>query len=234
MPATNSSTNPTRNNHSTTDAVAAISANTISAQATKSVLDETRRAFLRAIGKRGGMARARAFTPDYQRMARACVRHESNVANGRKGGIAYVRKYGKRQIAELGRAYRLAHPSDLERILQTTLIEIGALDFEREAFLFPRSRVHPITGDFVFRRGRKVIYADGEQWHTNNTELPGCAERGTRDAHYDTYLIARGWHVLRVSEHAIRAHDHHTDGDALINQLRQFIFGDSAAGAPKD
>lgn len=69
-----------------------------------SVSDE-RRAFLRKIGRRGGLKRAQAFTSEYQRAARACVRHESNVANGRKGGIAYVMKYGKRKLVEQARQY---------------------------------------------------------------------------------------------------------------------------------
>jgi hypothetical protein len=48
--------------------------------------------YKQAIGRKGGLRRAQAFTREYQQRARARVRHESNVANGRLGGKAYVRK----------------------------------------------------------------------------------------------------------------------------------------------
>ena len=53
---------------------------------TTTVLTKERRAFLSKIGRKGGLSRAQAFTADFQRMVRACVSHEANVANGRKGG----------------------------------------------------------------------------------------------------------------------------------------------------
>lgn len=175
--------------------------------------------------RRGGLKRAQAFTSEYQKLARLHVSSESCQANGRKGGIAYIRKYGKRKLAEQARAYRLEHPSDLEQITERALIEIGAQDHEREGFIFPNSHRHVITGDFVFRNLKPhcVIYADGEQWHTDNHTLAGCAERGTKDAHYDQYLNYRGWRVLRLTEAEIKAHDRGIDAGAMLTRVRTFL-----------
>lgn len=197
-------------------------------------LSDERRAFLSKIGRKGGLSRAQAFTADFQRMARACVSHEANVANGRKGGIAYVRKYGKRKLVEQARQYRLAHPSDLEQIVERALVAIGAVlsaaeGYEREAYVFPKSHCHLNTGDFVFRKQRKIVFADGAAWH-NGKELPAsfvnCVDRVMRDEKLDSYLRAHGWQVLRLSEQEIRAHVCGTDGGAMTERLRRFVEED--------
>lgn len=189
-------------------------------------LTKERRAFLRKIGRKGGLSRAKTFTSEYQREARACVSHESNVANGRKGGIAYVRKYGKRKLVEQARQYRLAHPSDLERTVEGALIAIGAENFEREAYVFPKSRCHHNTGDFLFRKQHQIVFADGAAWH-NGKHLPlslvGCADRAMRDEKLDNYLRYVGWQVLRLSEQEIHAHMRGTDDGAMLANLRRFI-----------
>ena len=194
-----------------------------------------RRAFLRKIGRRGGTNRAKQFTRASQQAARACVAHESNVANGRKGGIAYVKKYGKRKLVEQARQYRLVHPSELESIVADALQQIGVRDFEREAYLFPKSRVHHNTGDFVFRQHHQVVYADGAAWHCGKVlplALADCADRstlaphasaGVRDEKMDNYLCDRGWTVLRLSESEIKAHARGTDAGAMLGRLREFL-----------
>lgn len=189
-------------------------------------ITEERRAFLREIGRKGGLKRAQGFTSDFQRRARACVSHEANVTNGRKGGIAYVKKYGKRKLVEQARQYRLAHPSDLERTVESALITIGATDYEREGYLFPKSHCHLNTGDFVFRKAHKVVYADGKAWH-NGKELPAsfvnCVDRAMRDEKMDAYLRYRGWRVLRLSEDEIHSHARGVDGGALLGRLRELL-----------
>jgi len=196
---------------------------------TPTILTEERRAFLRAIGRRGGLTRAQAFTSEYQRMARACVSHAANVENGRKGGVAYVRKYGKRKLVEQARQYRLKHPSDLEQIVADALDQVGAVlneveGYEREGYVFPRSHVHHLTGDFLFRASKRIVYADGAAWH-NGKDLPlsfaDCADRAMRDERYDAYLAHRGWRVLRLSEAEIKAHAR--DGGALLAKLQAFF-----------
>jgi len=127
-------------------------------------MTDERRAQLREWGRLGGLKRAQAFTSEYQRAARAKVRHESNVANGRKGGIAYVKKYGYRKLVDQARQYRLNNPSELERIVEDTLQLIGATDYEREGWLFLDTDACN-TGDFVFRSRKCVVYADGAAWH---------------------------------------------------------------------
>ena len=71
-------------------------------------LTAKRRKFLRTIGRRGGLKRAEAFTPQFQREARSHVSHEANVANGRLGGIANRRKHSKRKRVKQVRRHRLA------------------------------------------------------------------------------------------------------------------------------
>ena len=192
-----------------------------------------------AIGRIGGLKRAKAFTREYQQRARARVRHESNVANGRLGGKAYVRKYGKRSLVERARQYRLNKPSNLERAVRRALHRIGVHDFEPEAYIFPKSKVHAIIGDFVFRRAHAVVYADGETWHQDLPSLARCAERGTRDEHYDNYLRYQGWRVLRLSEHEIDHYerdaklDQQNDHLPLLQKLRAFLRECGAYGGER-
>ncbi len=189
-------------------------------------LSAKRRKFLRTIGRRGGLKRAEAFTSKYQRMARACVSHEANVANGRKGGIAYVHKHGKRRLVEQARQYRLQHPSDLEQIVERTLIAISASDYEREGYVFSRSRDHHNTGDFVYRTRRKIVYANGAVWHNAkdlHPSLANCADRAMRDEKFDSYLRDRGWQVLRLPEQEIRDHARGRDGGAMQRKLGEFL-----------
>ena len=197
--------------------------------------DEQRERY-RAMGRKCGKARAQAFTSEFQRMARSHVSHDACVANGRLGGIAYVQKYGMRKLVEQARQYRLANPSDLERIVADALERIGAtedgtLGYEREAYLFPQSHCHHNTGDFVFRKVKCVVYADGAAWH-NGKELPlsfaNCADRRMRDEAYDNYLQARGWRVLRLSEAEIREWDRSADegirgNEPMLRKLRAFL-----------
>ena len=205
-------------------------------------LTDERRAFLRKIGRKGGLSRAKAFTSKFQRAARACVSHESNVENGRKGGIAYVRKYGKRKLVEQARQYRLQHPSDLEQIVERTMIEIGAAGYEREAYVFPKSRCHHNTGDFLFRKRRLIVYADGAAWHNGKTlpiSFAGCADRAMRDEKLDNYVRWHGWQVLRLSEQEIHEYDR-TQGmetcgnQPMLRKLREFIFNTGEGGGSKE
>lgn len=193
-------------------------------------ISEERRELLRQWGRKGGLKRAKAFTPEFQREARACVSHDSNVANGRKGGIAYVKRYGKRRLAEQARQYRLAHPSDLERIVESALVSVGATGYEREAFIFPKSHCHVIIGDFVFRtlKPHRIVYADGKIWHMDNSPFANCVEQGTKDEHYDQYLAYRGWRVLRLTQEEIEAHDRGADGGAMLSKLQAFLSGGGA------
>lgn len=193
-------------------------------------LTRERRAFLAKIGRKGGISRAKAFTPKFQRMARACVSHEANVANGRLGGIAYVRKHGKRKLIDGARQYRLQHASELGQAVEAALIEIGATGYEREACVFPKSRCHFNTGDFVFRQRRLIVFADGTAGH-NGKEVPAsfvdCVDRAMRDERLDSYLRHRGWKVLRLSEGEIRAHMRGRDSGSVLVRLREFIEGAS-------
>jgi predicted DNA-binding WGR domain protein len=188
----------------------------------------------RAWGRIGGKKRAQAFTREFQRAARACVSHESNVANGRLGGKAYVQRYGMRRLVEQARAYRFNNPSNLEKSVEAALIELSAIvpvagEYEREAYLFPNSHCRLETGDFVFRslKPHRVIYADGNAWHNGkklHPSLANCADRRARDKRNDNYLLGRGWSILRLTEAEIKAYaSAQGDNGALVEKLRTFF-----------
>lgn len=191
-------------------------------------ITDERRAFLRECGRKGGLVRAQSFSIEFQRNARAHVSHESNVANGRKGAAVTLQKYGRAALVEKVRRYRLAHPSNLERIVADALTLIGATGYEREAYLLPDTDAC-LTGDFVFFPERKVIYADGRTWHTNGHPLHGEA-RADRDAHNDALLQSEGWQVLRLTQAEIEEYDRTASegirgNEALLRKLREFLWG---------
>ncbi|MBN1139931.1 MAG: DUF559 domain-containing protein, partial [Anaerolineae bacterium] len=66
------------------------------------------------------------------------------------------------------------------------------------------SRCHHYTGDFVFRRVKVVVYADGDRWHRNSDEI---GPRADQDADLDRWLQERGWAVVRLPEATIAAGD---------------------------
>lgn len=132
--------------------------------------------------------------------------HDHMSAIGAAGARETIRRYGRRYLAELGRQHRLAHPTNLERTVQAALEALGLhenVHYEREGYLFPKSARHHYTGDFVFRRGRLCLQADGDRCPqgANHSRLIGC--RKELDDRLDDWLRDLRWTVVRLPESLI-------------------------------
>ena len=164
-----------------------------------------------ALGSRGG-----STTVDTHGIA-----HMASI--GRAGARATIAKYGAKFLADRLRQYRRDNPTDLEQTVDTALQQLGLVEgenenYEREAFVFADSDCHLQCGDFVFRRQKLVVYADGKHWHEDN---PHVGNRLAIDADNDEYLVSRGWRVVRLPEQVITA-----DLAALREALRAAIAGE--------
>lgn len=91
-------------------------------------------------------------------------------AKGRKGYQATVARHGKHIATEKLQAYRLAHPSDLERQVMGILNRLG-VQYEREVWLesvvTAKSQIYLI--DFVIN-GRLAIEVNGDWAHQFHRE----------------------------------------------------------------
>jgi very-short-patch-repair endonuclease len=146
-----------------------------------------------AARKKGGQARAKQFTSDTQKAARACVKKSSLRANGRKGWAASMLKVDAPTLIEKIALRGRQRPTDLERIVQSWLDAAG-LSYARQV-VEDRWII-----DFVV--GRTAIECDGHVWHTDGDwQGYGRTERNMRK---DAYLKALGYRVVRLSEKQIK------------------------------
>lgn len=113
--------------------------------------------------RRAGLARAKAFTPEYQRAARARQSPESLAARGRKGYAAVVAKVGKAGALKIIADYRRDHPSAGESKLAAALTAAG-IGFAREVV------IGDCIADFVIHETQTVIEVDGGNWHDANKD----------------------------------------------------------------
>ncbi len=142
--------------------------------------------------RRGGRTRALAFDAAYQRRARSFVSREACVRSGRKGAQVTLERYGAAFLHERLRAWRLAHPSSLERRLIELLREAGqreGLDYAREHRPLPESR---ITVDFCWPDRRLVVEVDGPV----HALFDEGGERFRLDELRRARLQAAGWRVV--------------------------------------
>jgi very-short-patch-repair endonuclease len=135
----------------------------------KSMSPEERREYMRQIARRGGKARAKAFTPAYQRAARRKVSRESLQSNGRKGAARTIELHGYKALFEGCRRSRLANPSPNELVM-IGLLKTLKLEFEREYVLGETL----YTLDFYLRECRLGIEVDGS---IHDPGKPGEAKR---------------------------------------------------------
>lgn len=146
----------------------------------------------RQAGRKGGQARAKQFTREHQQRARACVRPESNRANGRKGFDATEARHPGLGAAKLA-AWRAANPSTPEQIVDTWLAEMG-VTAEREV---------PFDGLFLDRViGEIAVEIDGGGLH--GQRAPEAETRARNDARKDALAYALGYKLIRLPEAAIR------------------------------
>jgi very-short-patch-repair endonuclease len=151
----------------------------------------------RAAARRGGQARARQFTPESQRQARAHVSLESCARNGAKGYAAAVARHGKEFASEKARAWRLEHPSKPEQEVMRILRLLGAPEPERE-FRVPHLEFQPCWVDFAWPETKRVIEVYG-RFHRDHEE------RMERDARKCVALAKAGWNVLILQDRELNA-----------------------------
>jgi hypothetical protein len=101
---------------------------------TKAMTPEELRAFRSEMGRRGGRARAKQFTPASQRAARRKVSSESCRRNGAKGAARTIELHGYTALFEGCRRKRLANPSKTELVMMG-LLKTLRLRYEREYVL---------------------------------------------------------------------------------------------------
>lgn len=140
------------------------------------------------------MPRGQHFTPEFQRAARAKVKHESLVASGRRGAQATIAKYGYEVMFQKCRRYRLNNPSRPERQMMQLLADLG-IEFEREW----RIGDSHYTVDFKFCNQPKIIEVHGAV-HQNLD----VARRVKRDGIKQGLLAAAGIEWLYVTDVELR------------------------------
>lgn len=169
------------------------------------MITEAQREQRRQAGRKGGQARAKQFTSDYQRRARACVRPESNRANGRKGYAATEAKHPGLAAAKLAE-WRQNNPSTPESVVDTWLSEMN-LTAAREV---------PLGGLFLDRVvGLTAIEIDGDGLHGDRA--PDAEARARNDARKEALAWALGYTFIRLPEAAVR------DGSARQTLETEFL-----------
>ena len=152
-----------------------------------------------------GKARARAFTPEYQRQARAHLSREALARGGRRTFQLMVSRYGRAHALDHLANYRREHPSDIERRVMDWLDQ-HSIAYQREA------NVAGVYVDFLLDDSTTVLECDGAIWHANDP-LHG-EDRASRDTLHEMALTANGYRLIRLPEAAI------LDGSAFA-QLEQ-------------
>jgi very-short-patch-repair endonuclease len=104
------------------------------------------------------------------------------------------------QLRNMAAACRLAKPSSIERIIRSLLERL-------EIIYLPEHRIGPYIVDIFIPDKRLVVECDGEYWHS----MPGAKER---DAKRDSYMVSRGFTVLRLPEKEIR--NRQSEGPLLL------------------
>lgn len=163
----------------------------------------------RAIAKKGGQTRAKQFTTEFQKAARANVPTATLQANGRKGIQVVREKYGKDFAARKLADWRRANPSALERAVMAWLDEAGEVYAREQA-------VETYYVDFIIRT--TAVEVDGARWHTANDHIG--EERLAHHARKDQALRAAGYHLVHLSEQAI------LDGTARELLFREIRYAD--------
>lgn len=154
----------------------------------------------REICRNAGLARAKQFTPESQRAARAAITSAECAKRGRKAFAALVAKHGIDHALDHLANHRRAHPSMLEQVVMTWLDE-HYIAYEREV------RIAGVHVDFLISGTRIVVEVDGKRFHTLDP-LHG-QDRASRDALHNMALTTHGYDVIRLDEAGIR------DGSAL-------------------
>ncbi len=147
--------------------------------------------------RKGGLSRAKQFTPQYQSAVASCKPREQLVRAGRAGWEALVARHGVEYAARQAAKWRLKHPSALEQAVMTWLDEHG-VSYEREAEITLSAGA--FFADFKLEDGR-LIEVDGEPWHGETAIAQGQAER---DRIRRLAISDAGYTALHLTEAEIR------------------------------
>ncbi len=161
--------------------------------------------------RRGGQARAKQFSPEHQRAARANVKRESLVANGKKGNAACIERYGPAVHSRRFAHWRKTAPTSLIKTV-TAWLDNGWLTFTTEVELVPGQVYADIVPHLHPRR--IVIECDGQHWHENNDHVN--EDRESRDRQRDELIRALGYELIHLPEVDIRS-------GAAKSTLAQFL-----------
>ena len=146
----------------------------------------------RAAGIKGGAARAKQFTSEYQRMARSHVKRDSLQAAGRKGFQSLIAKHGTGIAAKRFADWRHENPTALETIIIAYLAARN-VQYKREV------EINGAYADFVVNNF--VVEVDGKHWHEVNDHVG--EGRPARDILKDQLFTQAGYTVIRLSEQEI-------------------------------
>ncbi len=168
------------------------------------------------MGRKGGKARAAAFTPEYQSAAGKRSAEVNNMAAlGHKGAQAFIAKYGYGKLYHLCREWRLRNPSTHEQQVMDILCTIGMVsgrDYEREF----EARDY-LSVDFAFPLLRKAIEVNGRVHYDPAFDNPRRIEtREANDADKLVQLAQLGWDVLVLD---------YRRADRFDQLVKEFVLG---------
>jgi hypothetical protein len=169
----------------------------------------------RAARRKGGLARARQFTPESQAAARANVRPESLKRSGRRGYERCQEKHGPHFAARRLAAWRRPRPTKLEQTVRGWL-DNGWVLYATECELVP-GRAYADIVVFGADGRRYAIEADGRHFHDVNDHIG--EDRPALDRERDALVRAAGYEVIRLSQAEIETED----GRAARARLSQAI-----------
>lgn len=147
---------------------------------------------LRAAGRKGGLARAKQFTSESQKAARAKLPHEL-VVKGAKAGWKAVNDRNPGLAGRILANWRAKNPSVPEQTVDAWLTELG-IEAERELSLF---------GLFIDRAaGSIAIEVDGAGYH--GPDAIDADTRAANDRRKEDLAWALGFTLIRIPECDIR------------------------------
>jgi very-short-patch-repair endonuclease len=166
---------------------------------TKAMTPEQLRAYRSEIGKRGGLTRAKQFTPASQRAARRKVSSASCSANGKKGAEKTIALHGYKALFEGCRRSRLANPSSNELVMMG-LLKTLKLRYEREYVLGETL----YTLDFHVAAHRLGIEVDGS---IHDPGKPDEAKRIQCAQRKEALCRSMGIRLIRIHHSELKGDD---------------------------
>lgn len=161
------------------------------------------------IARLGGLARAKQFTPDFQRYAQSCRSRESLVAAGKLGYAATCARHGRDLAARCAAAFRRAHPTRLHRTI-TSVLDTLAIPYHSEVLL-PGTSMYI---DILLDTSPVAIEIDGRYYHDPATAPD--PRQPQRDQVKATRLAEQHIRLIRLTDDQVNT-------TSLLDDLRRLI-----------